>query len=257
MSSVYYLPQGSEIEVFNHCYEQKLPLMLKGPTGCGKTRFVEAMAERLSRPLVNVCCNEDTSSTDLLGRHLIEGGETVWHDGPVTHAVRQGAILYLDEIAEARSDAIVVIHSLTDHRRTLFLDRILESLTAPEEFMLVASYNPQFRKSLKELKVSTQQRFVSCLFDYPDKDKESTILIEESGVERATAKKLVELGEKIRNLTELSMLEPVSTRVLVSAAKLIASGLPPRLACRSAVAQSVSDEPDTINAISHAIELIM
>jgi nitric oxide reductase NorQ protein len=231
--------------------------MLKGPTGCGKTRFVEAMAEKLRRPLVSVCCNEDTSSTDLLGRHLLEGGETVWHDGPLTHAVKQGAILYLDEIAEARSDAIVVIHSLADHRRTLFLDRVLETISAPDEFMLVASYNPQFRNSLKELKVSTQQRFVSCVFDYPDSEKEAAILIEEATIEHATAVRLVALAAKLRNLTDLSMLEPVSTRLLVSAAKLIASGLPPRLSCQMAIAHSVSDEADTIAAITHAIELII
>ncbi len=255
--TTFYLPQDKEIEVFQHCFQQRLPLMLKGPTGCGKTRFVEAMAEKLDRPLVSVCCNEDTSSTDLLGRHLLEGGETVWHDGPLTHAVKHGAILYLDEIAEARSDAIVVIHSLTDHRRTLFLDRVLETISAPDEFMLVASYNPQFNNSLKELKVSTQQRFVSIAFNYPLPEMEVAILVKESAIPESMAQKLVTLASKLRNLNELSMLEPASTRLLVSAAKLIASGLPPRLSCRTAIAHSVTDEEDTIAAINHAIELIL
>lgn len=229
--------------------------MLKGPTGCGKTRFVEHMAARLGKELVTVACNEDTSATDLLGRHLLIGGDTVWTDGPVTRAVRSGAILYLDEIAEARADAIVVIHSLTDHRREVFLDRTGETLKAPADFMLVVSYNPGYQRSLRELKPSTRQRFLALAFDYPSEEHEIRIVATESGAEEAVARKLVRIAQKIRNLTELSLMESVSTRLLIAAATLITAGQPPRLACITAIAEPLTDEPEALAAIVQIIEI--
>ena len=220
---IFYLETGRELELFEETWKARLPIMLKGPTGCGKTRFVEHMAAKLGRPLITVACNEDTSATDLLGRHLLVGGETVWCDGPVTRAVREGAILYLDEIAEARADAIVVIHPLTDYRRELFLDRTGETLEASPEFMLVISYNPGYQRSMRELKASTRQRFVGYSFGYPTEDVEIRILCGETGIESDAASKLVAIAKKVRNLTELSLVESVSTRLLVDAAILILS----------------------------------
>ena len=185
------------------------------------------MAAQLARPLVTVSCNEDTSATDLLGRHLLLGGETRWVDGPVTRAARSGALLYLDEVAEARADALVVIHSLSDHRRELFLDRTGETVVAPTEFMLIVSFNPGYQRSLRELKPSTRQRFLALHFDYPNVDQEVEIVVKESGVDRSQARRLVQIAQKIRNLTELSLMESVSTRLLVSAGKLLAGGGPP------------------------------
>jgi nitric oxide reductase NorQ protein len=251
----FYLATGKEIELCEHAHRCQLPLMLKGPTGCGKTRFVEHMAARLKRNLVTVSCNEDTSATDLLGRHLLLGGDTVWVDGPVTRAVRTGAILYLDEIAEARADAIVVIHSLADHRREIFLDRTGEKLNAAEGFSLIVSYNPGYQRSLRELKPSTRQRFVAIQFDYPDEASEIRIVTAESGIDEGTAKKIVRIGTKIRQLTELSLLESVSTRLLIAAAKLIGAGIPPRLACITAIAEPLSDEADAVAAMRQVIEI--
>ena len=251
----FYLPTGREVELCEQAHRSQLPLMLKGPTGCGKTRFVEHMAARLGRELVTVSCNEDTSATDLLGRHLLVGGDTVWTDGPVTRAVRGGAMLYLDEIAEARADAIVVIHSLTDHRRELFLDRTGERLRAAEGFMLVVSYNPGYQRSLRELKPSTRQRFLALEFDYPGEDDEARIVATESGTDEVTARKLVRIATKIRQLTELSLMESVSTRLLIAAGKLIAAGLPPRLACSTAIAGPLSDEEEALAAITQLIEI--
>ena len=253
--SVYYLPVSKEKEVFKHAWTSQLPLMVKGPTGCGKTRFVQHMAEELERPLITVACNEDTSATDLLGRHLLIGGETKWTDGPVTRAVREGAILYLDEIAEARADALVVIHSLSDHRRELFLDRTGETLKADGLFMMVVSYNPGYQRSLRELKPSTRQRFVGLTFNYPAEPQEIEILVKESGISISVASKIVAIGKKIRGLAELSLLESVSTRLLVAAGKLIQAGVPPRLACFTAIAEPVSDDPDALTAIRQVIEL--
>lgn len=255
VNPVFYLPTGKEIDLCQHAHGCQLPLMLKGPTGCGKTRFVEYMAQKIGRKLITVSCNEDTSATDLLGRHLIQGGDTVWTDGPVTRAVREGAVLYLDEIAEARADAIVVIHSLTDHRREIFLDRTGETIKAPDDFMLIISYNPGYQRSLRELKPSTRQRFSSITFDYPNEADEIQIVATESGVDEATAKKLVRIGNKIRQLTELSLLESVSTRLLIAAGKLIGSGIPPRLACTAAIAEPLSDEPEALTAIIQLIEI--
>ncbi|MBN9689293.1 MAG: CbbQ/NirQ/NorQ/GpvN family protein [Verrucomicrobia bacterium] len=253
--SLFYLPVGREEEIFRRAWESQLPLMLKGPTGCGKTRFVQHMAAQLARPLVTVSCNEDTSATDLLGRHLLLGGETRWVDGPVTRAARSGALLYLDEVAEARADALVVIHSLSDHRRELFLDRTGETVVAPTEFMLIVSFNPGYQRSLRELKPSTRQRFLALHFDYPNVDQEVEIVVKESGVDRSQARRLVQIAQKIRSLTELSLMESVSTRLLVSAGKLLAGGVPPRLACSSAIAEPLTDDPEARAALRHLIEL--
>src|SRR2546421_2502364 len=196
----YYLPAGKEIELFETAYKAKLPVMLKGPTGCGKTRFIEYMAWRLSRPLVTVACHEDLSSTDLVGRFLLEGDETVWHDGPLTTAVKAGAICYLDEVVEARKDTIVLIHPLTDDRRVLPVEKRGIILSAPDDFMLVISYNPGYQSVLKDLKQSTRQRFLAVEFDYPPAEAEAQIIGREGGVNESTAKDLVKIGEKVRNL---------------------------------------------------------
>lgn len=255
--SVFYLETGRESELFAKAWAARLPLMLKGPTGCGKTRFVEYMAAKLGRKLITVACNEDTTATDLLGRHLLIGGETRWTDGPVTRAVREGAILYLDEVAEARADAIVVIHSLTDHRRELFLDRTGETLHAPSEFMLVVSYNPGYQRSMRELKPSTRQRFIGLGFSYPTEDLEARIITGETGIEDKQARSLVSIAKKVRALTELSLLESVSTRLLIDAAKLIQAGLPPRYAATVAIAEPLTDDPDALAAIRQVIELTL
>lgn len=251
----FYLPAGQEVTLAERAAQLGLSLMLKGPTGCGKTRFVEHVAQKLGRELITVSCNEDTSATDLLGRHLLKGGDTVWSDGPCTRAVRTGAILYLDEVAEARADALVVIHALTDHRRELFLDRTGERLKAPPEFMLVASYNPGYQRSLRELKPSTRQRFLSIAFDYPGEEAEAKIVAQESGVDASTAKKLVKIARKIRQLTELSLMDSVSTRLLIAAGQLIAAGVGPRLACVTAIAQPLSDEPEAVAALTQLITI--
>ena len=255
--SVFYLETGRESELFAKAWAARLPLMLKGPTGCGKTRFVEYMAAKLGRKLITVACNEDTTATDLLGRHLLIGGETRWTDGPVTRAVREGAILYLDEVAEARADAIVVIHSLTDHRRELFLDRTGETLHAPPEFMLVVSFNPGYQRSMRELKPSTRQRFIGLGFSYPAEDLEIRIITGETGIEDKQARSLVSIAKKVRALTELSLLESVSTRLLIDAAKLIQAGLPPRYAATDAIAEPLTDDPDALAAIRQVIELTL
>lgn len=255
MSNTFYKIVGKEEEIFEHSFKNKLPLLLKGPTGTGKSRFVEYMAEKLGKKLYTVACHEETSSTDLIGRYIIKGNETVWIDGPMTRAIREGAFLYLDEIAEARPDIIVALHSLTDHRRTLFIDKTGETIVADENFMLVATYNPGYQKGFKELKPSTRQRFVSMSFNYPDNNLESEILIGETGVEEDVAKKLVKLGAKVRNLTELGLAETVSTRLLVDAAILIKSGLPQRLSCDVAIAEPLTDDEDTLTALKDLISL--
>lgn len=252
----YYQPVYKEIEVFEHCYRQKLPVMLKGPTGCGKSRFVEHMAARLERPLITVACHDDTTASDLLGRYLIEGDHTRWCDGPVTRAVRLGAVLYLDEIAEARPDVVVALHPLSDHRRELFLERTGETLTAHPEFMLVASYNPGYQRGFKEMKPSTKQRFVSLDFNYPKADIESGILMGETGIDQRGAENLVKLAKKLRNLDRLGLAEQPSTRLLVDAAKLIVSGLPTRLACKTAVVSALTDDPETAEAMHDLVNLV-
>jgi nitric oxide reductase NorQ protein len=254
--TVYYQAIGKEITIFEHAYQQKLPLLLKGPTGCGKTRFVEYMAQTLNRELITVSCNEETSSIDLVGRYLVKGMETIWQDGPLTKAVKSGAILYLDEIAEARPDVMVVIHALTDHRRMLYIDRLDEKLYATDTFMLVASYNPGYQSGLKELKPSTKQRFISMQFNYPTPEVESEIILNETGIDKTKAQKLVKIGTKIRNLVELGLSEPASTRLLIDAAKLINSGIEPRLACEVAITQPLSDDKETCDALSDLISMI-
>ncbi|RME22278.1 MAG: CbbQ/NirQ/NorQ/GpvN family protein [Deltaproteobacteria bacterium] len=251
----WYRPVGDECAVFQHCYDNRLPLMLKGPTGCGKSRFVEHMAARLGRPLVTVSAHDDTSAVDLLGRYVLVGGETSWQDGPVTRAVRQGAILYIDEVAEARSDVIVVLHSLTDHRRQLFVERHDEELTAPPEFMLVVSFNPGYQRSLKELKPSTRQRFVGLSFGYPEPAVEEEILVGETGAPPAVTRRLVALASKVRNVEHLGLAEMPSTRLLVDAARLIRSGLPARLACRVAIVEPLTDDPEVAQALNDLVAL--
>lgn len=253
--SPFYRVTGHEVEVFEAAEARGLALLLKGPTGSGKSRFVEFMAARLNRELITVACHDETSAVDLLGRHLIIGGDTVWQDGPLTRGVREGAILYLDEIAEARPDVIVAIHSLTDHRRSLYLDRRGETIAAPPEFMLIASFNPGYQRGIKELKPSTRQRFVSLAFDYPAAATEIEILIGETGVDPDRAKRLVRLAGKIRGLTDLALVETVSTRLLTDAAGLMVGGLPPRLSCRAAIAEPLTDDPEILMALVDLIAL--
>lgn len=245
----YYRALGPEREVFRLAYTQRLPLLLKGPTGCGKSRFVEAMAAELRCPLITVACHDETSAADLLGRFLVVGGDTVWQDGPVTRAARQGAILYLDEIAEAREDVIVVLHPLSDHRRELYVDRQNETVKAAPGFMLVVSFNPGYRHNLKELKPSTRQRFVGLSFSYPEAAIEAEIIQAESGVDAGIARRLVALAGKVRSLEELTLSETVSTRLLVGAAVLVRAGLAPRLACEVAIAQPLTDDAVTLQAL--------
>jgi nitric oxide reductase NorQ protein len=249
MSSVYYRPIHREVEVFKQAFALKLPILLKGPTGCGKSRFVEAMGFQLDKRIITISCNDETSATDLLGRYLIKGNETIWQDGPATTAVRSGSILYLDEIAEAREDIVSVLHSLSDHRRELYLDRRNETLKATDDFMMVVSFNPGYQQSLKEMKPSTRQRFISLAFSYPPFELEVEILENESKLKQKDAIKLVKLAEKIRKLDELGLTETVSTRLLVSTAKLINSGLDPRLACEVGIIQTLTDDRETIMAL--------
>ena len=251
----YYREIAGECAVFAHCAEGRLPLLLKGPTGCGKSRFVEAMAAAHGRPLVTVACNDDTSATDLLGRWLIRGGDTVWQPAPLTRAVRDGAVLYLDEIAEAREDVIVVIHPLSDHRRELYIDKTGETLRAPPEFMLVISFNPGYQRRLKELKPSTRQRFVALTFDHPAPAVEAEIIVAETGCEAGAARRLVDLARRIRAAHELALPETASTRLLVNAALLIARGLPPRRACVAAVVEPLTDDPEVRAALADLVAL--
>lgn len=253
----YYHETGKEVEVFKKTYENKLPLLLKGPTGTGKSRFIEYMAHELNLELITIACHEETSSTDLIGRYIIKGAETVWLDGPLTTAMKKGAIIYLDEIAEARPDVIVAIHSLTDHRRELYIDKLGERLKAHDKFMLVASFNPGYQRGFKELKPSTKQRFVALSFKYPEAKIETEILINETNIDATIAKKLVTIANKIRNLTELGLAETVSTRLLVDAAKLIHSGLPKRLAVEVAVVEPLSDDVEVTAALKDLCDLMI
>lgn len=253
----YYRPIHREVEVFDHAYRNQLALMIKGPTGCGKSRFVEAMAATVERPLVTVACHDDTSAMDLLGRYLVQGGDTVWQDGPLTRAVRQGAILYLDEVVEAREDVVVVLHSLTDHRRQIFLDRLNETLTAPPEFMLAISFNPGYQRGFKELKPSTRQRFVGLSFQYPEPAVEAEIVARESGVDPAVARRLVTFVTKVRNLEEFGLTATASTRLLAHAGRLIRTGMPARLACRVGVIEPLTDDADIRAALQDTADLIL
>ena len=252
----FYHAVGKEIDIFKIVFENKLPLLLKGPTGTGKSRFVEFMAHELDKKLITISCHEETSSTDLIGRFIIKGAETIWLDGPLTTAVKNGYILYLDEVAEASPD-VVAIHSLTDHRRELFIDKLGETYKAHNDFMLVASFNPGYQRGFKELKPSTRQRFVALSFQYPETKVEQEILVHETGIDEVIAKKLVALGNKVRNLTELGLTETVSTRLLVDAAKLIQSGLSKRLAVKVAVMEPLSDEKQIIDALYDLTDLMI
>lgn len=253
----YYKTIGKEEEVFTNAYKNKIPFLLKGPTGTGKSRFIEYMAYKLDKKIITISCHEETSSTDLIGRFIIKGAETIWIDGPLTTAVKEGAIIYLDEIAEARPDVIVAIHSLTDHRRELFIDKLGVTIKAHEDFMLVASFNPGYQRGFKELKPSTRQRFVAMTFNYPESKIETEIVTSETKIDADVAKQLVAIGNKIRNLTELGLTETVSTRLLVDAARLIHSGLPKRLSVSVAVVEPLTDEPQTLEALKDLCNLMI
>ncbi len=264
-SEPYYLPIRDEVEVFTAAYQEKIPVILKGPTGCGKTRFVEYMAWRLGRPittvrrdgkedaqgkaLVTIAAHEDLTASDLVGRFLLEGDETRWVDGPLTRAVKTGAICYLDEVVEARKDTTVLIHPLTDHRRLLPVEKRGQILEAADGFLLVISYNPGYQSALKDLKQSTRQRFVAMEFDYPPRESEARIVQEESGVDEENAHELARLGEKVRNLKEHGLQEGVSTRLLIYAGKLISRGVAPRRACDVAISDALTDDPSVQRSI--------
>jgi nitric oxide reductase NorQ protein len=272
-SAPYYLPIRDEVEIFAAAYECRLPVLLKGPTGCGKTRFVEFMAHKMNAgrprptgrdagrsapaverpPLITVACHEDLTGSDLVGRYLIQGDDTVWIDGPLTQAVRGGSICYLDEVVEARKDTIVLIHPLTDHRRILPIDKRGEIIEAHPDFLLVISYNPGYQSVLKDLKHSTRQRFVSLEFDYPPRDREAEVIRHESGVDLDVALTLATLGEKVRTLRGSGLGEGVSTRLLVYAGQLIAAGLTARRACTVAVTNSLTDDPEMIRSVGELV----
>jgi nitric oxide reductase NorQ protein len=243
------VPSGDEVRIFEMCHRRELPVMLKGPTGCGKTRFVEHMAWRLGRPLVTVACHDDLSASDLTGRYLIRGAETVWQDGPLALAARHGAICYLDEIVEARQDTVVVIHPLTDDRRILPVEKAGELIHAAPGFQLVVSYNPGYQHVLKDLKPSTRQRFVALEFDFPSPEHEIEIVVHECGLERGTAADLVALGGRLRNLRDRGLAEVPSTRLLVATGRLVASGLDPKDACEVALIGPLTDDPDLLAGI--------
>lgn len=246
----YYEPIGDEIEIFRAAYQQRLPILLKGPTGCGKTRFMEHMAWKLKKALITVSCHDDLTASDLVGRFLIKGGETVWVDGPLARAARNGGICYLDEIVEARKDTTVVIHPLADDRRVLPIEKLGEIIKAPADFCLAISYNPGYQSVLKDLKQSTRQRFVALGFDYPGAELEANIIVKETGIAHEQATNLVKFAHMTRNLKGNGLEEGASTRLLVHAAKLIGSGISPVTACRSAIAQALTDDSEMLVAIN-------
>ncbi len=245
----YYESIGDEIALFHAAEASRIPVLLKGPTGCGKTRFMEYMAWKLQRPLITVSCHDDLTASDLVGRYLITNNETVWVDGPLAHAVRAGGICYLDEVVEARKDTIVVIHPLADDRRILPMEKHGELLRAPKEFVLAMSYNPGYQSVLKELKQSTRQRFIAIEFNYPSAALEAKIVATESGLDAATTGKLLQLAHMTRNLKGNGLDEGASTRLLVHAGKLIQRGIAPRSACRGAIAQALTDDDEMLRAI--------
>ncbi len=249
----YYLHLGNELELAEAAYRSGIPLLLKGPTGCGKTRFMQYLAWKLGRPLITVSCHDDLSTSDLVGRYLIRAGEAVWTDGPLTMAVRAGAICYLDEIVEARKDTTVVIHPLADDRRELPIEKRGELLTAPPEFMLAVSYNPGYQSVLKDLKPSTRQRFIALSFDYPDLDQEAGIVVREGDVDKSTARLLVKLAHMTRSLKDSGLPEGASTRLLIQAGKLMKEGIPARTACRAAITRPLTDDPELLAAIDEMV----
>ncbi|MES2257939.1 MAG: CbbQ/NirQ/NorQ/GpvN family protein [Pseudomonadota bacterium] len=245
----YYQAIADEVMLFEAAYALRMPMILKGPTGCGKTRFIEYMAWRLRRPLITLACNEDTSATDLVGRYLLDANGTVWHDGPLTMAARHGAICYLDEVVEARQDAMVVLHPLTDSRRMLPLDKCAELVHAHPDFQLVVSYNPGYQGSAKDLKPSTRQRFGALEFGYPEAAQEAAIVARESGAEPAVAASLVSIARQSRALRGRGLEEGISPRMLIHAGRLIAGGIAPVAACRLALSTPLSDQPDITYAL--------
>lgn len=252
----HYQPQGNEVELYLAAYAARLPVMVKGPTGCGKSRFIEYMAWKLGKPLMTVACNEDMTASDLVGRYLLDAQGSRWVDGPLTQAARIGAVCYLDEVVEARADTTVVIHALTDHRRTLPIDKKAETLHAHPDFQLVISYNPGYQSLMKDLKPSTKQRFVAFDFDYPDAALEARIVVGETGLEAAQAAQLVKLGQVARNLKGHGLVEGVSTRLLVYAAQLMRQGVSPAAACRMAMVCPITDDADIRQTLDAAIQAI-
>ena len=270
----FYLPVHDEVELFEAAYAQKIPVLLKGPTGCGKTRFIEYMSYKLGRPvtkvkgrpkaeengvgmpLVTIACHEDLTASDLVGRYLLEGQETRWIDGPLARAVKVGAICYLDEIVEARKDTTVLIHPLTDHRRLLPVEKRAQILQAHEGFLLVMSYNPGYQNALKDLKHSTRQRFISLEFDYPPREIESLVIQHEGGIAHDVAMDLAKLGEKVRHLKDHGLQEGASTRLLIYAAKLIASGISARRACDTAVVWALTDDAEVQRSVEELVSTI-
>jgi nitric oxide reductase NorQ protein len=253
----FYLPVKDEVEIFRTAHAGHIPVMLKGPTGCGKTRFVQYMAHQLKRPLITVACHEDLTASDLVGRYLLKGSDTVWVDGPLALAAKHGAICYLDEIVEARKDTTVVIHPLTDDRRMLTIEKKSQVIEAVDSFMLVISYNPGYQSVLKDLKQSTKQRFLSIEFGYPPAELETRILRQEAGIPEATAAALVKIGGKVRNLRTHGLEEGVSTRLLVYAAQLIRQGIAPHAACRAAIVQPLTDDPEMQQGITEIVASIL
>ena len=249
----FYQPAGDEVGVFEHAWKNRLPLLIKGPTGCGKTRFVAHMAARLGLPLHTVACHDDLTAADLVGRHLIGDGKTVWCDGPLTRAVREGGICYLDEVVEARKDTTVVLHPLADDRRILPIDRTGELLSAPPSFMLVVSYNPGYQNLLKGMKPSTRQRFVSMRFDFPRPEQEEAVLIGETACPPDLAKRLVAIAGALRSLKDRDLEESASTRLLVYAALLIKDGMDPVAACRYGIVESLTDDPEVAEGLMEVV----
>ncbi len=251
----YYKSQSNEVELFEAAAGMNLPVLIKGPTGCGKTRFIEYMGEKLNRKVYTVVCHDDLSAADLVGRHLINEKGTYWQDGPLTKAVREGGICYLDEIIEARKDTTVVLHSLADYRRVLPIDRTGEVIEAHPDFMLVVSYNPGYQNVLKGMKPSTKQRFISLSFNYPKENIEKEVVIKESGIDANTAQKLVSIASEIRQLSDTDIQEAVSTRLLIYAAKLMVKGFNPYQACMHSIVLSLSDEEEVLEVLEKLIGL--
>src|SRR5690606_5098553 len=251
----YYQPLGNEAQLFEQAWRHGMPVLVKGPTGCGKTRFVQHMAHRLGLPLYTVACHDDLSATDLVGRHLIGAEGTWWQDGPLTRAVREGGICYLDEVVEARQDTAVVLHPLADGRRELYLERTGETLKAPPGFMLVVSYNPGYQNLLKGMKPSTRQRFVAMRFDYPSEAEEIRIVASEAGVDELLASRVVKLGQALRRLEQHDLEEVASTRLLIFTASMIKAGLSPREACRACLAEPLSDDAQTVAALMDVVDV--